>query len=199
PFAATGYTTLGGAGLTVSRLGFGGYRVDDETPAHHQALSDALRGGLDVVDTSTNYTEGASERLFGQVLGEGVRAGERRREEIVGVSKIGYVQGENLERAQESEAAGRPLPEIVKYGEGVWHCIHPEFLDDQLSRSLARLRLQTLDVCLLHNPEYYLSDAPERSHGTRAKRREEFYRRIGEAFAFLEGAAAAGRIRWYGV
>jgi aryl-alcohol dehydrogenase-like predicted oxidoreductase len=192
PFAATGYTTLGGTGLTVSRLGFGGYRVDDETPAHHQALSDALRGGLDVVDTSTNYTEGASERLFGQVLGEVVRAGERRREEIVVVSKIGYVQGENLERAQESEAAGRPLPEIVKYGEGVWHCIHPEFLDDQLTRSLARLRLQTLDVCLLHNPEYFLMDAHERSYGTLDRRRRDFYTRLAASFAFLEEQVRAG-------
>jgi len=199
PFAATGYTTLGGTGLTVSRLGFGGYRVDDETPAHHQALSDALRGGIDIVDTSTNYTEGASERLFGQVLGEVVRAGERRREEIVVVSKIGYVQGENLERAQESEAAGRPWSEIVKYGEGVWHCIHPTFLDDQLTRSLARLRVQTLDVCLLHNPEYFLMDAHERSYGTLDRRRRDFYTRLAASFAFLEEQVRAGRIRSYGI
>ena len=199
PFAATGYTTLGATGLVCSRLGFGGYRVDDETPAHHQALVEALRGGLDLVDTSTNYTEGASERLFGQALGELVRAGERRREELIVVSKIGYVQGENLERAQEREAAGRPLPEVVKYGEGVWHCIHPEFLADQLTRSLARLRLESLDVCLLHNPEYFLMDAHERSYGTLDRRRREFYARLAAAFAFLEEQVRAGRVSAYGV
>jgi hypothetical protein len=199
PFAATGYTTLGRTGLVCSRLGFGGYRVDDETPAHHEALLEALRGGVNLVDTSTNYTEGASERLFGQALGELVRAGERRREELIVVSKIGYLQGENLERAQERETAGRPLPEVVKYGDGVWHCIHPELLADQLARSLARLRLDSLDVCLLHNPEYFLMDAHERSYGTLDRRRHEFYGRLAAAFSYLEDQVRAGRIRAYGV
>jgi len=199
PLATTGYTTLGTTGLVCSRLGFGGYRVDDETPAHHQALLDALRGGINLVDTSTNYTEGASERLFGQALSEVARAGQRRREDLIVVSKVGYVQGENLERAQEREAAGRPLPEVVKYGEGIWHCIHPEFLADQLTRSLARLQLETLDVCLLHNPEYFLMDAHERSYGTLDRRRREFYGRLAASFAFLEEEVRAGRIRAYGV
>jgi aryl-alcohol dehydrogenase-like predicted oxidoreductase len=135
----------------------------------------------------------------GQVLGELVRAGERRREEMVVVSKVGYLQGENLERAQEGEAAGRPIPEVVKYGEGVWHCLHPEFLADQLNRSLARLRVETLDVCLLHNPEYFLLDAHERSYGTLDRRRREFYGRLAASFAFLEEQVRAGRIRAYGV
>jgi uncharacterized protein YyaL (SSP411 family)/aryl-alcohol dehydrogenase-like predicted oxidoreductase len=194
-----GYGPLGSTGLVCSRVGFGGYRVDDETPAHRQALTKSLIEGSNLADTSTNYTDGGSERLLGEVLAELAASGRLRREEVVVVSKIGYVQGQNLERALEREESGRPFPEMVKYGEGVWHCIHPEFLEDQLARSLERLGLETLDVCLLHNPEYYLSDAHERSHGTLQKRREEFYRRLAEAFAFLEGAAAAGRIRWYGV
>jgi hypothetical protein len=196
---AQGYAPLGRTGLSCSRLGFGGYRVDDETPQHREALRKSLLEGSNLIDTSTNYTDGGSERLVGEVLAELARGGRLPRQEVVVVSKIGYVQGQNLELAKEREAAGNPFPEMVKYGEGVWHCIHPEFLEDQLTRSLERLGLQTLDVCLLHNPEYYLSDAHERSHGTLVKRREEFYRRIGEAFAFLEGAAAAGRILWYGV
>jgi hypothetical protein len=199
PHAATAYTALGATGLTCSRIGFGGYRVDDETPEHRQALVDALRAGVNVVDTSTNYTDGASERLIGQVLREVTRGGDRRRDAFIVVSKIGYMQGENLERAQEREASGRPFPDVVKYGEGVWHCIHPEFLADQLPRSLERLQLETLDVCLLHNPEYYLMDAHERSHGTLERRREEFHRRLADAFRFLEGQVREGRIRWYGV
>ena len=196
---AHGYGPLGTTGLVCSRVGFGGYRVDDETPAHREALRKALLEGSNLVDTSTNYTDGGSERLVGEVLAELSTSGQVRREDVVIVSKIGYVQGQNLERAMEREAAGKAFPEMVKYGEGVWHCLHPEFLEDQLARSLERLGLETLDVCLLHNPEYYLSDAHERSHGTLPKRREEFYRRLGEAFTFLEGAAEAGRIRWYGV
>ncbi|HEY3121042.1 MAG TPA: aldo/keto reductase [Vicinamibacteria bacterium] len=199
PFVGTGYGPLGRTGLTVSRIGFGGYRVDDETDEHRSALRAALGGGVNLVDTSTNYMDGGSERLIGQVLSGLAREGGLRRDEVVIVSKIGYVQGSNLEQAQEREQAGRPFPEMVKYADGVWHCIHPEFLADQLPRSLERLQVDALDVCLLHNPEYYLSDAHERSHGTLERRREEFYRRLREAFAFLEGEATAGRIRFYGV
>ncbi|PYQ24265.1 MAG: hypothetical protein DMF81_06030, partial [Acidobacteria bacterium] len=195
----TGYGPLGRTGATCSRIGFGGYRVDDETPEHREALRRALLSGSNLIDTSTNYTDGGSERLVGEVVADLVRQGRLRREEVIVVSKIGYVQGANLELARSRETQGRPFPEMVKYGEGVWHCMHPEFLADQLPRSLARLQLETLDACLLHNPEYYLSDAHERSDGALERRREEFYRRLQEAFVFLEAEAAGGRIRVYGV
>jgi len=195
-----GYTTLGSTGLTVSRLGFGGYRVDDETPEHRDALVAALSAGCSLIDTSTNYTDGGSERLVGAVLADLARDGRLSRDAVVVVSKIGYVQGENLALAQEREAGGKPFPEMVRYMEGCWHCLHPEFLRDQLARSLDRLQLETLDVCLLHNPEYFLSDAKKRPGGRGLETvREEFYRRVREAFVFLETQVAAGRIAWYGV
>jgi hypothetical protein len=194
-----GYGSLGTTGLTVSRLGSGGYRLDDETPDHREALIQALGDGCALIDTSTNYMDGSSERLVGSVLAELQRDGRLARDEIVVVSKIGYVQGQNLALAEEREAAGRPFPEMVKYMDGCWHCIHPEFLKDQLSRSLERLQLETLDVCLLHNPEYFFSDARHRREGNLDALREEFYRRVREAFAFFETQVAAGRIAWYGV
>ena len=190
---------LGATGLTVSRLGFGGYRVDDETAEHRAALERALLAGVNVIDTSTNYTDGGSERLVGAVLGDLIGQGRLSREEVVVVSKIGYVQGRNLALAREREGAGRPFPEMVKYMDGVWHCLHPEFLRDQLGRSLDRLRLGTLDVCLLHNPEYFFSDAKRRHAGPLAALRDEFYRRVGEAFRFFEGQVGAGTLAWYGV
>ncbi|MFQ5827781.1 MAG: aldo/keto reductase [Candidatus Methylomirabilia bacterium] len=197
--AAGAYAPLGSTGLIVGRVGFGGYRVDDETPEHRDALEKALVSGSNLIDTSTNYTDGGSERLVGAVLNELVRRGRLHREELIVVSKIGYVQGSNLILAQEREAAGRPFPEMVKYMEGCWHCLHPEFLRDQLDRSLARLGLETLDVCLLHNPEYFLSDAKRRGAGPLAALRDEFYRRMTEAFRFFEAQVALGTIRWYGV
>jgi aryl-alcohol dehydrogenase-like predicted oxidoreductase len=198
--APHGQTALGETGLLVSRIGFGGYRVDDETPEHRLALRTALLSGCNLIDTSTNYTDGGSERLVGDVLHELTRDGRLRREAVVVVSKIGYVQGENLRLAMDRERAGSPFPAMVKYMDGCWHCIHPEFLEDQLERSLARLRLSTLDVCLLHNPEYFFSDAKKHRVGeTLDVLRGEFYRRLGEAFAFLEEAVRRGSIGGYGV
>ena len=198
-FPAHGYVSLGTTGLITSKVGFGGYRVDDETPRHREALEKALLGGCNLIDTSTNYMDGGSERCVGIVLGALVRSEKLRREELIVVSKIGYVQGINLVLAQERETAGQAFPEMIKYMDGCWHCIHPEFLGEQLERSLARLQLDTLDVCLLHNPEYFFSDAKKRGRGSLEDLRAEFYRRLRDAFAFFESQVAAGTIRWYGV
>lgn len=181
------------------RIGFGGYRVDDRTPAHRQALERALDHGCTLIDTSTNYTDGGSESLVGAVLTERDGRAPGARQRIVTVSKIGYVQGRNLDLAMEREREGRPFPEMVRYMDGCWHCIHPQFLRDQLMRSLLRLRAERLDVCLLHNPEYFLSDAAHRDIGDLETTRREFYRRVEDAFAFFEEQVRGGILGAYGV
>ena len=194
-----GYGRFGNSGLTMSRLGFGTYRVDTREPEHREALKKALREGINLIDTSTNYMDGDSERLVGSVIRELIKSSELTREAVIVVSKIGYVQGENLKQAQAREQAGRPYPDMVKYDEGIWHCIHPEFLADQLTLSLDRLGLAALDVCLLHNPEYFLSEAAHNSRGDLKVTRDIFYHRIEQAFTFLESQVAAGRIQYYGI
>ncbi len=185
--------------LVPGRIGFGGYRIDDQTPEHRQALELALVSGCRLIDTSTNYIDGGSERLVGAVLHELTGRGVVRREAITVVTKIGYVQGANLDLAVERERTGRPFPDMVKYMEGCWHCIHPEFLRDQLARSRERLRLETIDVCLLHNPEYFLSDAVKHRRGNLEENRAAFDQRLRGAFAFFEEAVKAGLLRAYGV
>jgi len=190
---------LGRTGLIVSRLGFGCYRVDEITTAHAEALKLALRSGVNLIDTSTNYTDGGSEKLIGRVLQELLAASELQRDEVVIVSKAGYVQGQNMQLAQERERQGRGFPEMVKYMQNCWHCLHPDFLSDQLFRSLARLQFDHLDVLLLHNPEYFLSDAQHRQRHDWVAVREEYYCRMRDAFMFLEKQVAAGRLAFYGV
>jgi uncharacterized protein len=201
--SASGYGPLGSTGLTTSRLGFGGYRITEGQDEHREALRKALREGCNLIDTSTNYTDGSSERLIGQVLKELLGKKDITREETIVVSKIGYVQGQNLTRAEAKEQAGHAYPEMVKYGEGLWHCLHPEFLEDQLTLSLDRLGLETLDVCLLHNPEYFLSDAKNRKLIMDKEKlhelRNEFYRRLQQAFGYFEEQITLGRLQFYGV
>ena len=196
---ATGFVTLGTAGFTTTRLGFGTYRVDTKNADHREALKKALRESCNLIDTSTNYMDGDSERLVGSVLMELITSDELRREEVIVVSKIGYVQGQNLKLAEAREKAGRPYPDMVKYGDGIWHCIHPEFLADQLTLSLDRLGLSTLDFCLLHNPEYFLSEAAHRGENDLVKLRASFYDRLEQAFAYFESQVSAGRLQYYGV
>src|SRR5215471_12628748 len=49
-----GFTPFGATGLTASRLGFGCYRVDASNQEYRTALSQALRSGVNLIDTSTN-------------------------------------------------------------------------------------------------------------------------------------------------
>ena len=192
------FNRIGNTPLTASQAGFGCYRVSVGVTHHQAALNKALRSGINLIDTSANYADGGSEQLVGEVLDNMIAAGEISREEIVIVSKVGYLQGQNYALSRERKQQGRPFPELVDYHEGLEHCIHPEFLADQLDRSLERLKLAALDFYLLHNPEYYLSWAQKNGLALE-EARSEYYRRIRKAFEFLEEEVAKGRVRYYGI
>ncbi|MFW6182297.1 MAG: aldo/keto reductase [Chloroflexota bacterium] len=192
------YNSLGVTGLQVSAAGFGGYRVDVSVDLFHQALTHALRNGVNLIDTSTNYADGGSEELVGAVLQRLQGQGELSREAVVIVSKAGYLQGENYERAAQRQETGEAWPDLVPYAQGLAHCIHPDFLEDQLTRSLQRLQLETVDVYLLHNPEYYLNWAAKNGVPL-DEARATYYQRIERAFRHLETEVERGRLRCYGI
>ncbi len=191
---------LEGLGLHCSRVGFGGYRVNEISPVYSEALKTALIEGCNLIDTSTNYADGGSERLVGKALSEMIQVGILDRNQVILVSKVGYVQGQALELARTREAEGNPFPDMVKYQDDCWHCLHPDFLSIQLEKSLERLQMQCLDFYLLHNPEYYLMDAARRGSSVLLpKLREQFYARVAKAFEFLEAQVQLGKIQAYGV
>lgn len=189
------YSKLGRTHLTCSRVGFGAYRVD-RTPSHAQALQMALQQGCNLIDTSTNYTDGESEKTIGETILRMLRSGELVREEVIVVSKVGYVQGRNLTAARQREV---PWPEMVKYSEDCWHCIHPDFIRQQLKESLARLNLSKIDIYLLHNPEYFFLAHKPKNADALAELRHHFYQRMRAAFLALEECVAEGLIESYGV
>ncbi len=195
---ALAFAPLGRSGLTCSQAGFGGYRINTTAAAHREALFRALRGGINLIDTSANYADGASEMLVGQVLAACIREGVLTREAVIVVTKAGYLQGKNHALSRQRREAGNPFPELVPYAEGLEHCIHPEFLEDQITRSLDRLALSCIDVLLLHNPEYYLGWAARQ--GVERQAAQDIYaERIQRAFAHLEKEVDRGRIRFYGI
>ena len=119
---SSAYRALGRTGLVTSSLGFGSYRIDDRAPEHAAALEKALLGGINLIDTSTNYTDGSSETCIGNVLSR------HRREEVIVVSKVGYVQGQALTMARAREQRRAAFPEMVKYTDACWlhiACVQP--------------------------------------------------------------------------
>ena len=205
PELAPLFHTIGETRLACSPVGFGTYRVDRRVQVHRAALASALRRGVNLIDTSANYADGNSERLIGEVLAAMIELNVVRREEIVVMSKGGYIQGENYDRIRSLDldetadrSKGSELNELTRYGADLWHSIHPKFLEDQITRSLERLGLETIDLYLLHNPEYYIQwaireDVPE------DEARTEYERRIEQAFRYLETEVERGRIGWYGI
>jgi aryl-alcohol dehydrogenase-like predicted oxidoreductase len=192
------YNPLGQTNLSTSPAGFGSYRVHISVDEHSLALEHALLNGINLIDTSSNYADGGSEELIGAVIKNLVSEKRISREEIVVVSKVGYLQGQNFQLSQQLKQQNKSFPELVEYANGLEHCIHPDFIEDQLTRSLNRLQLKTIDVYLLHNPEYYLLWAHKQGMDL-AQAQEEYYRRIEQAFMHLEIEVQNGRIRHYGI
>lgn len=162
----------------MSVIGFGGYRISIKSAEHKMALENAIRSGVKLIDTSSNYTNGESEKLIGLVLKENPDYNP------LIVTKAGYIQGDNLNHIVTDE-------DLVVISEHLKHSIHPDFLKDQLSRSLERLQKESVDVFLLHNPEYYFQ--------TEDASAEEFYQRIHKAFMYLEEEVKNKRIKAYGI
>ena len=181
------FRPLGDTDIRCHPLGFGCYRIAEGVAEHEAALREYLGRGGNLIDTSANYTDGRSESLVGKVLSGNGASG------AVVVTKAGYIQGQNMTLAQQQS-----FPEVVEYGEGIWHCIHPRFLETQLRASCRRLKRDRVDVFLLHNPEYFLSHQAH-DHTPTPQDHQEFYRRIGQAFDYLEDQAREGRIGWYGI
>ena len=184
--------------MDYSNIGFGSYRIDIKTEEHCHALRKAISEGVNVIDTSANYADGASELLVGKVTGDMISEKKIKREDIIIITKGGYIQGQNYRFALKLKEEGKPFYEVVEMQDKLWHCISPDFLQDQLNRQLQRLNTDYIDSYLLHNPEYYLDWAKANSIQL-DEAREVYYERIRNSFLFLEEKVAEGKIRSYGI
>jgi hypothetical protein len=185
------------SGQIVSEAGFGTYRIALGNDSHALALMKAVTSGINLIDTSTNYALGASESLIGEVLK--TIEHDIKRSDLVIITKIGYVQGPLLEEVRKREAEGNGYPDMVHIGDEIAHCIHPEFLNDQLTQSLKRMQVKYADGLLLHNPEYFFKDPNLSKEMSIDEKRELFYARIKLAFEYMEQMVDRGMIRYYGI
>ena len=181
--------------LCVSSIGFGTYlgHHDDVTDRLYQeAIKRAIELGCNVIDAAINYRFQRSERAIGAALKQLFDSGKATRDEIVVATKGGYFPFEN---EPPRDARGWILENIINTGAAHpqdivsgSHCMSPSYLENQLSKSLQNLGLETIDIYYIHNPETQLD----------AVSRKEFLQRIRAAFEFLEQAVADGRIQYYG-
>ena len=149
--------------LTVSSIGLGTYigPPDDITDfyMYNAVKSCILSGGVNLIDTAINYRYMKSERAVGKALKTICSKYEYDRNELIICSKIGYVP-EDADIGKKSHAFVQHLVEGEKISmediifddkKRPVHCIHPEYLNEQLNLSLHNLGLSTIDVMYLHN------------------------------------------------
>ena len=182
-------------GLTLSSIGIGTYlgQPDERTDAAYtSAIVAAVESGINVADAAINYRFQRSERSIGAALVQ-LEAKGYTRDQLVLCTKAGYLTPDAKMPADSNQYFFR---EYIQRGifsakdiAGGSHCIAPRFLQDQLSRSMANLGVNCIDVFYLHNPETQLSEIS----------RVQFLGRIREAFYYLESAVKTGKIQFYGV
>ncbi|KAF9091720.1 hypothetical protein BGX29_010806 [Mortierella sp. GBA35] len=189
---------------TISRLGIGSYRLALGVPEHERILYKALerqkdpRLNINLIDTSTNYSNGRSEQLIGKVLSN-PRHNTLSRDEVVIATKFGYIQNENMRLLSEGVFQRVPPEEIVEYSRECYHSIHPEFMRDQLTRSLERLNTKFVDILFVHNPEYFLMTNVKGTEDNVKKHQTILLNRLQVLFEALEREIEKGRIRSYGI
>ncbi len=179
-----------------SKLAFGTYRTGLDNPEHEAALTLALKEGIRLIDTSTNYMNGDAERLISKTLEEVY--GGHKPDDLEIVSKCGYIQGVVLEEIKKADESIIDELDIVRYSDECYHSIHPGFIKAELTKSLERLSLEQLDCYLLHNPEYYLMHTIK-DESQKRDAQIMMLDRILDAFMQLEEEVKAGRIRTYGI
>ena len=185
--------------LWLSSVGLGTYlgEATAQVDAQYQdAITTALRSGINLLDTAINYRHQRSERSIGAALAELIASGELQRDELLVCTKAGFLA---FDREMPADMRGYFMREYVQPGildprqvAGGSHCMAPRYLADQIERSRRNLGLETIDVFYIHNPESQLTEASEVA-------RPVFEERLQAAFGMLEEAVKQGKIRYYGV
>jgi len=162
---------------------------------YRQAVPALLAGGVNVFVTALSDRMMTSERCLGAALARAFREGIAARDEVIVVTRGGYLTVDP-ERVT-SASAGRYLaetyldtglvdPEEIAHGV---HCLGGRFLRDQIERSRRNLRVDTIDLYLIEEPEIHLGGCSAQA----------FRDRMCGAFEALERAVSDGAIAAYGL
>jgi aryl-alcohol dehydrogenase-like predicted oxidoreductase len=182
--------------LIFSKLGLGTYNLEpykEENYVFHyiESVKEAIRSGINLLDTASNYRYGMSEKEIGIALKE--LGDEVKREELIICSKGGFIQLEYPFPANPYEWIEENIikknlakKEEIELDQ---HCMSPDFLEWSCKKSLENIGIQSFDIYYLHNPEMQFLRLGERA----------FYEEIEKVFQRFEKLVEEGLFYAYGV
>src|SRR5262245_8828467 len=154
--------------ISVSSFGLGTRSgeiggVDDLL--YRQALPELLAGGVNLVSTALSDRMQTSERALGVALARAFREGVAARDEVVVATRGGLLTPDPNQAHSAAQARRNLVASYIETGlvpperiAGGALCLEPAFLRDQIERSRRNLRLATLDVWSIEQPELALRE-----------------------------------------
>jgi aryl-alcohol dehydrogenase-like predicted oxidoreductase len=184
--------------LIFSKLGLGTFNKEpykEENYVFHyiEGVKEAVKNGINLIDTASNYRYGQSEKEIGEALKELFEANEAKREELIICSKGGFIQLEYPfpknpyewidENIIKTKLATKEDIELDQ------HCMSPDFLEWSCKKSLENLGVNSLDIYFLHNPEMQLIKLGK----------NKFLKKVESVFKRFEKMCDMGLMKYYGI
>ncbi|MEO9294692.1 MAG: aldo/keto reductase [Nitrososphaera sp.] len=185
-------------GLSLSSIGMGTYLGDiseqDDRAVEEAVYRSVKSGAVNVIDTAINYRAMKSEKSIGRALERLAKEGITRDQVFVS-TKNGYITNDG----------DFPAVDVMEYvhrmyiSQGIitaddissgYNVMNPNYLARCIDKSLANMRLATIDLVYIHNAfESWQQDV----------NRSQFMEMLTRAFELYEKYRQAGKLRYYGM
>ncbi|RXJ87866.1 aldo/keto reductase [Arcobacter sp. CECT 8985] len=184
--------------LVFSRLGLGTFNKEpykEENYVFHyiEGVKEAIKNGINLIDTASNYRYGQSEKEIAIALKELFNENKVTREELIICSKAGFIQldypfPKNPYMWIEENIINTNLArkEDIELDQ---HCMTPDFIEWSCKKSLKNLQIDSIDIFFLHNPEMQLMSLGYKN----------LLKQVEKVFKRFEKMADCGLIKYYGV
>ena len=183
--------------LLLSNVGIGTYLGDADAKTDEmvvKAVKQSITSGINVIDTAINYRSQKAERSVGKAISEVIEENKITRDQIFVSTKNGYVTNDADVQLGFWEYVKEEYSQkgVIKEGDVTsgYHCMTPNYLSDQLDRSLKNLGLDCVDLMYLHNAvEGQIKDVSK----------EQFIKNLQLVFELYEKKREEGKIKFYGM
>jgi aryl-alcohol dehydrogenase-like predicted oxidoreductase/nucleoside-diphosphate-sugar epimerase len=172
--------TKGYCQTDLSKVAIGTFRGEANEALdqmYYYSMKESILNGINVIDTAINYRTMRSEKIIGKLIKDLIEERKIHRSDVFVITKGGFV----------GNAYAWPIHTQTEIKHN--HCIRPGYINHVFDTSYSNLKLQTIDMYFLHNPEIALQHTSQ----------DDFYYMLLQNFVKFENEVFRGRIRSYGI